>query len=471
MLSFDGQPLKNAYVSLFGQEIRFRQNTDSTSQFSFTVDKHGGYWLWLTGIHHKTLLIPLLVTEPLEFAVRLGAAGYKSDFDSVLVIGEFNDFSDEESAVLMRKQSDGTFIATIRTNSDTLGYQLLGVQKGEHPLAGTHAHRYAFDRERPLLGGKSGKYISVLNVENGAARMVFDPDELPRSEAGAKVMFKNSTCSSARIVSSRQELEKRREPYIEAIEAYRKAGKDLQAFKYDWSADRADLAKQIDAEPNQLVRQYLLLNYFHFGNSEEDSLMARRVFEEIPPASMIWSLEWGSPGNTFFTVAHIASQPQVAKVYAQQVIEEHADPAVRAPFLFYALSKAHQAGEAELTSRYYTHLMDEHGDTFYARMAKARYGPSRNIITGKPVPEFAVASLGDSTKAYTHRTFRGKVYLIDFWAVWCGPCVAEMKNLHKAYDKYKDKGFTILSLSFDRRLEDVIEFHRKKWPLPGRTLL
>ncbi|WP_170309710.1 TlpA disulfide reductase family protein [Mucilaginibacter xinganensis] len=45
--------------------------------------------------------------------------------------------------------------------------------------------------------------------------------------------------------------------------------------------------------------------------------------------------------------------------------------------------------------------------------------------------------------------FRGKYVLIDFWASWCAPCRAENPFVLAAYNKYKDKGFTVLGVSWD----------------------
>ena len=85
-------------------------------------------------------------------------------------------------------------------------------------------------------------------------------------------------------------------------------------------------------------------------------------------------------------------------------------------------------------------------------------------LVGKPAPDFLVTDL--KGEELTLEKYRGQVVLLDFWATWCGPCIREMPNVKRTYEKYKDQKFQIIGISLDRSqqpLEAFIEREGLAW--------
>jgi len=89
----------------------------------------------------------------------------------------------------------------------------------------------------------------------------------------------------------------------------------------------------------------------------------------------------------------------------------------------------------------------------------------RCVQAGQVAPDFEARTLDGQPLKLSE--LRGKVVLLDFWATWCGPCVAELPALKKLHDRYKDEGFTIVGVSFDRDAATARKFVAERqfpWP-------
>jgi thiol-disulfide isomerase/thioredoxin len=127
---------------------------------------------------------------------------------------------------------------------------------------------------------------------------------------------------------------------------------------------------------------------------------------------------------------------------------------VKQPFFIHSLAAIHHSirwnpeTDTALMNQMVSIFQQKYPNYDLTRQLVNKVNATKRIAIGAIAPGFV--STDTAGKKIDLKSYRGKYTFVEFWASWCAPCREESPTLVRLYNEYKDKGFTILSVSIDK---------------------
>jgi thiol-disulfide isomerase/thioredoxin len=463
ILGADNRPLARASATLIypgrPQPVALAE-TDENGRFRIVTDKRGLFLLWFAGVNHARHTAAVLLNKPHKVVLRerLATVQLKDEFRDLRLVGELP--KSPLNGISLTRRPDGVYVAEVVTSEPTIGYSIAGASQNGLPIHGTDSQDFRFSR---------GRYYSVVKPVNGRATVVFDPGKVLQSPTPSLTEFPAGDPVNAAVTRLAQQIDARYEARQAALEQAQepapKGGMSRQLRSADPDSQTVEtLKKQIAGERHPIAHQALLVEYLDMTILPHvaDPTLVRQALDELGPRSPLWTL---SPELAAKSIA-ASGAPEKYDGFGTEMADNF--PAeIRPRALMWLVIAAHEESKNDRKAEEYIGRMKrEFPNDSATKYVEGLMGKGRVVAEGKRVPDFSAPSLMDPNTIYTNATIKAKVYLIDFWATWCAPCIAEMPVLERAYKRFAVAGFEILSYSVDSNAEVVKRFRAERFPMP-----
>ena len=226
---------------------------------------------------------------------------------------------------------------------------------------------------------------------------------------------------------------------------------ELAASREVPAAQRAAVTKQL----SQQKQQFAAMLYLFADKPTVDRIDAAPA-DDVSAQSVKLQSRWIAAGR------HADAQDAIAAELQKLDAAHTDDEGLTTTTVTLAMAAVSPATKQQLLDTA-TKTMKNPMATRYGAMVKSmeqqqQAQSKQKDMEGKPL---TVAATTVDGKPFTSADYKGKVVLVDFWATWCGPCVAGLPEVKELYAKYHDKGLEIVGVSNDYSPEKLKSFTAK----------
>jgi thiol-disulfide isomerase/thioredoxin len=437
---------------------------DPEGCFLLAVPQPGLYKICFTSPHHDELGVPLIVSstdKAINIKVKLALSSADS-LSELIVLGDWNNFSMIRSDTMTR-ELDGSFVLDRHINVDSATYAIVDASRGPLGtyLVGTTSLKAIEDEDENFKSFQiAPKGHLIVRYQNNSL------NSAPGLEPS--VQFDSLHSDLQQIFSISQSFLAKRIQLWSLSSSFRNKTGSLENFHYDAHQFQEFIASIAeDSSRNLVVRRFaavcLVQPLLGWGETRYLSdKYGKEVLRLVPATSEMWSVG----GSEAFEGVAQQSDQAIRERVLKEFANHNPETLIRAMALFRLTEKAQRIDKDDRkVSMLYNELSSKYGNLIEMKswLSRIRLRGEEAVSAGDSIPHFAFVL--DNGHTLSDKDLTGKYYLIDFWAVWCGACVAEMPLLHRLYSEYGGKRFTIVSIAFDSKSR-VEKFRSLRWKMP-----